>query len=238
MASRMVLDSRSDWHIWFWSVELIATGGRADVWIYIDPSKSEEQTPAVPTRPTEPQETANKEQSKAIFKSQWRIYKQRIKQYHDIKEELGKILLHILATVSKDNMIIIGNIDIDEKNTDAVYKILRALRARVAPSKCEEKARATNEYKLAFRYDKRVKVETWLLRWEIAYREAVRLNLPEVEGTRPIFEFLKTVEPLQPAHVAAARDHLYRWLDENPGKGAPPISRFLQMFRHANISIS
>ena len=222
--ARVILDKRSDWRTWLQNVKLVATGGKADVWTYIDPSKSEEEIPTVPTRPDMPEEPTGTEESNAIYKSQWRTYKTKLELYQEIREGLGKVQTHILTTVSKDNMIYCDGID-------TVHGLMRALRAALAPSRREEEERVITNYRLAMRYNKREKIEAWMLRWEKTYQEAVQLGLAEVQGTRPIYEFLTAIEPFHPAHAAAEKIHLETWLEDNPDKSAPAMSGILQRFR-------
>ena len=233
-STKLMLDKRSDWRRWIQSVELVATGGRADVWAYIDPSKAE--VPQAPVSPDIPSAPATPPAASAIatavattaatadLSEQWRHYKARLNQYEKAKEGLGRVQLHILTTVTKDNLVFINR-----KKT--VHKILLALKAGVAPSEREEQERVRYEYWLACRYNKKEKIETWLLRWEKTYQEAVRLDLPEVKGSLPIFDFLTAMEPYQSAHVAAERTYLDNFLEDFPEKEVPAMSRFLQRFR-------
>ena len=46
-------------------------------------------------------------------------------------------------------------------------------------------------------------IETWLDNWELVYSEAEEINLPEINGDRPLYDFLFTVKPLDAAFSAA-----------------------------------
>ena len=45
-------------------------------------------------------------------------------------------------------------------------------------------------------------IDTWLQRWEKTYADAVKIKMPEVQDEKPLYDFLLSIQELDPMFVA------------------------------------
>ena len=78
-----------------------------------------------------------------------------------------------------------------------------SLKDRFKPTDRARETQVTMAYQRLKRTPRSTDIETWLDNWELVYSEAEEINLPEINGDRPLYDFLFTVKPLDAAFSAA-----------------------------------
>ena len=123
-------------------------------------------------------------------------YKEDIKKLDRIKSDLKKLSDHILETVSRANLPYI------EGKTD-VRSMLIALRTRFKPTDYARKLEVGNKYNRLKSWTKRQPVEDWLQEWEFTINEGRKLQILEVDGLRPLFDFTTAIGAIDTGYASA-----------------------------------
>ena len=123
-------------------------------------------------------------------------YKEDVKKLDWIKSDLKKLSDHILETVSRANLPYI------EGKTD-VRSMLIALRTRFKPIDYAHKLEVGNKYNRLKSQTKRQPVEDWLQEWEFTINEGKKLQIPEVDGLRPLFDFTTAIRAIDSGYASA-----------------------------------
>ena len=77
---------------------------------------------------------------------------------------------------------------------------------------------------------KAMQIEEWLDKWERIYEEALEVQLPEVNGERPQFDFLLAIKQIDSSFSATnINDIENRLLEDRP---IPELDHFIQRFRN------
>ena len=178
-AKTVILDQPSDWKPWLFIVKTMADGG--DIWIYINPDlQTEPVIPIRPNRPTPQDVNVNKTTvveldpaERDIYKVLLSVYKEDLANTNKILDTIQAVRTHIVTTVSAKNITYI-----DDKDT--VYKMLIALKKRLAPTDYARKLEVIRKYNKLKTFTKRESIEKWLKDWEITYTDGTKLSIPEV----------------------------------------------------------
>jgi hypothetical protein len=123
-------------------------------------------------------------------------YKEDMKKLDRIESDLKKLSDHILETVSRANLPYI------EGKTD-VRSMLIALRTRFKPTDYARKLEVGNKYNRLKSWTKRQPVEDWLQEWEFTINEGKKLQIPEVDGLRPLFDFTAAIRAIDSGYASA-----------------------------------
>src|SRR5438045_3249893 len=83
-------------------------------------------------------------------------------------------------------------------NKESVYDKLAALKKRLAPTDRARKIELARTYQSLKRPPRQMPVERWLQQWEKIYTDAKKLELPEVQDDRPLYDFLLVIKSLEP----------------------------------------
>ena len=174
----------------------------------IDPAKSEQEIQVPPIKPVPPIPAEFHSGATgiahftphelALWQSAREYYKDELRDYEKVVNALNKVKVHIFTTISRRNIIVVDS----KKPT---HSILQALKSAIAPSLEMEKQKAIQDYSALKPWNKKEKIETWIRRWENTYREARYLNLPEVQGDKPLKDFLTGLSTYSEAYSYAAR---------------------------------
>ncbi|OCK97582.1 uncharacterized protein K441DRAFT_547678 [Cenococcum geophilum 1.58] len=105
------------------------------------------------------------------------------------KEEAALRFLrtYIISTTSRDyiDYAFDGN---------TVYDILVSLKQAIAPTDDARKVDLATQYSKMRKAPKSQNIEKWLREWEKVYKDYRKVNLPEVDGDRPVKDFVYAVE--------------------------------------------
>jgi hypothetical protein len=108
ISTTKILDTPPDWEAWFFIVKSMATGGRTDVWKYIDPNlPAKLAIPKLEDPPNANNFATLSADDKENFKFSYQLWKDRTARTSKTKELLESIQNHITKTVSIRNIIYI-----------------------------------------------------------------------------------------------------------------------------------
>jgi len=220
MSTTTILDDLTDWEPWFFIVKSMATGSRSDVWKYIDPGLPAE--PAIPELEDQPNADGYGTLSaddKEAFKFTYQLWKDRMTLTTKTREVLASIQTHITKTVSTLNIIYIHDYT-------TVWRMLVALKKRLAPTIRARELVVMNQYTKLKLYHKRDEPEQWLRLWEKTYSEAKKLNLPDVANDRATYDFLQAIYPLDATFASANEVHISK------AKEIPNVLDLIEEFRN------
>ena len=197
----VILDTTADWIPWLIIIQGKAT--HAKVWKYIDPDSSEPLALPDPQRPTPASVRTGATTIGELDMTQLTAfqildsyYKEDMKKLDRIESDLKKLSDHILETVSRANLPYI------EGKTD-VRSMLIALRTRFKPTDYARKLEVGNKYNRLKSWTKRQPVEDWLQEWEFTINEGKKLQIPEVDGLRPLFDFTTAIGAIDSGYASA-----------------------------------
>jgi hypothetical protein len=227
--STVILDRPADWHEWLFIVKNRALDH--DVEQLIDPDlATEPPRPTEPLKPT-PQDVKSdahgltdlNSQQIELFKLLRDEYKIDLAKYERKRTALTQIRQLIISTVSRTNLTYIL-----EKTTP--YQMLAALKLRIAPTDRARELETARQYQELKNAPKSQDTEVWLQRWEKVYTEAAKLNIPDVQKDRPIYEFLRTVKSIDSAFSSTHEILVDEKITEN--KPIPTIYELIAKFRN------
>jgi hypothetical protein len=206
-----MLTTGKDWDDWLARIKSKAVRGR--FWHYIDPEIPEPHIPDEPQRPTllaagiDDVTTSTSDQracyylARSEYKLEWKIW-----------DRLDTRLLDIANTIEATISRSYADVIID---CTTPWQMLTALRRVIAPNTTVREIEVLKKYKAACNGLNSANVDAWLLQWDKAYRDALRINLPETVGQRPLYAFLEAVELLDPTWAQAQRIFITKSVIQN-----------------------
>ena len=81
--------------------------------------------------------------------------------------------------------------------------MLIALRTKFKPTDYARKLEVGNKYNQLKSWTKRQPVEDWLQEWEFTINEGKKLQIPEVDGLRPLFDFTTAIGAIDSGYASA-----------------------------------
>jgi hypothetical protein len=202
MSSKPVVLVHSDsWEPFLFIVKTMASAGKRDVWKFIDPTLNMEPTlPTLADPPTATTIAAEKTtlveltaEERDTYKVLYQTWKDDNARISSQLEALGKIQDHIINNISVDNIKII-----QDKST--IYQMLVALKKHLAPTDRAKEYEITKRYAKLKSYNKSQPVEHWLDDWERTYSEGYIMGIPEVSGTRSLFDFAMAISSIDQSY--------------------------------------
>jgi hypothetical protein len=225
----IILNQPSDWIQWFFIIQDTAKTNK--VWQYIDPSKKKDKLPTLepPKRPTpadvRPMATSitQLEQDQfAIYNQLYTEYKDDLRIHQKQKQAINDISNYIVRTTSVAYLPLIDGLD-------TVYERLKALKKALAPTTSGRKHDVLNQYTALKAYNKKQSIEKWLNSWRNVYKLAEQLELPDVQGFRPHYDFVRAIKPISSSFAGALEVDLIR--KERKDKPAPSIIDLIKEFK-------
>lgn len=196
---KILLAKPGDWDAWISFVRTRATNSR--VWDLVNPDLTTKPISIV--EPIEPEFEIPDDSvlfdrlGYEAFKARKDAYKTKYAKYERQQKALSDLITFIQETITSHNIVYI------QKEEAHPWNILRALKKRLAPS---DEARSLD---IEQRYHKLCKgpgnqnVETWLDEWMATITEAKEHSVAEVNGTRPVRDFLMAIRPKEPTFADA-----------------------------------
>src|SRR4051812_33326379 len=195
--STVILEKPSDWDEWIFIVEQKAKS--ANIWNLVNPDLATE--PAQPREPSEPTPATVKPGATSIvgfsaeerdtYKLLFAGHKTQLAKYEKQRIALQDIQNHILSTLSRNNLSFI-------MDKETVYAKLTALKKRLAPTDRARKLELSQKYQALKKAPRQGPLDKWLQQWEKVYTDAKKLELPEVQDDRPLYDFLLAIKFLEP----------------------------------------
>lgn len=220
----VVLKTPDDWDQWIQKVKTKAIG--ADIWEYINPDTEKGNLPELsqPPLPMPKDVNPNKkhiyqldEDEKDDLKHHRQIHKINLARYLRQETAYKGFLAYIQENIS-------SNYFNCTMGLETPYEMLAALKQRIAPSDEARELELINKYnKLKKLFSKNQDLENWIQEWEDIYQKGKEIDLPEVQGKRPVYDFLNSVSSLDPefssfwrltTQTSSTPHTLYQILDE------------------------
>ncbi|KIM94232.1 hypothetical protein OIDMADRAFT_136538, partial [Oidiodendron maius Zn] len=207
----LTLEGEDNWFEWIETVKTVAK--KSDIWEYIDPEVEDSKLTKLEP-PVEPKlkdvyqrvtpesiETAQTELQitwKDLTTSEFQLYSFLTSQYqYKEKKYMAKKTLiedmrfQIQQSISKDHLIY-------TTNCLTTHDILVSLKRRFQPSTKIRERQLIREYQALKTFDYTTLVEPWLLRWDMVVRKCQKIDLPETQGSRPLFDFIEAIQGKYP----------------------------------------
>src|SRR6266705_3457663 len=93
---------------------------------------------------------------------------------------------------------------------DTVYERLQALKNALAPTTSGRKHDVLIQYTALKSYDTTQSMDKWLNSWRNIYKLAEQLELPDVQGFRPHYDFVRAIKPISSSFAGALEVDLIR----------------------------
>ncbi len=225
----VILDKPSDWHEWLFVIRnrALDTGIKH----LIDPDLATE--PPQLTEPTKPTPKDVKFEALGLtdlnsaqielFKILRDEYRIELVKYERKRVALTEIRQLIISTVTRTNLTYI-------LDSTTPYQMLTALKLRIAPTDRARELEATRQYRELQNAPNSQSTDVWLQRWEKMYTEAKKLDLPDVQKDRAIYDFLRTIKFIDSAFANIHEILLDEKITEN--KPIPTIFDLISKFRN------
>jgi len=104
---------------------------------------------------------------------------------------------------------------------DTVHERLQALKTALAPTTSGRKHDVLNQYTALKAYDTTQSIDKWLNSWRNIYKLAEQLKIPDVQGFRPHYDFIRAIKPISSSFAGALEVDLIR--KERKDEAAPSI---------------
>ena len=210
----ILLSESKDWDDWYEVIR--GTAVRKGVFHLIDVSKETASTAlSKPVRPTLTSAKAGATSFSELNASEQSYYKILLDEHKDNVREFEqqeKALNEIYALISDT---LARPLRTYTRDLDSPHDILRALRKRLEPTSFARKADLSKEYQALKQVDKHTNVDSWLMKWETTYTAAVKVNLPDIQGQQPIWDFLTAVKGIDKTWgISTASSIQMRLMDE------------------------
>ncbi len=225
----IILDKLSDWTLWFFIIQDTAKNNK--VWQYVDPSKKKDDLPKLepPNRPTPADVRPTATTISDLDQKQLTAYNQLYAKYKDDlrvhqkqEQAISNISDYIVRTTSIAYLPLINGLR-------TVHERLQVLKHALAPTTSGHKRDALVQYTALKTYNKRQNVDKWLNSWRNAYKLAEQLELPDVQGYRPHYDFIQAIRPIAPTFAGALEANLIR--REGKDKDPPSIIQLIEEFK-------
>jgi len=192
----VTLNGPSDWDEWLEVIKTLALAGK--VWDYIDPSKDE--VPALeeplPPQPKDVNDQVNTfGQLSQEEKEEYKLLRQDYKWQRDLYDRrdnaLASLRISIQSSVSRTYLhYTFGTADAREMVVE--------LQKRLQPTDQLRELNLSTKYQKLRKAPKAQDLDNWLRNWEKVYHECTKIDLPEVQGTRAVRDFLRAVSTIIP----------------------------------------
>ena len=225
----LILNQPSDWTQWFFIIQ--DTAKTNEVWQYIDPSLKKDKLPKLepPSRPTPRDVLPTATSIAKLDPNQLITYNQLYSEYKDDlrihqrqKQALNDISNYIVRTTSVAYLPLIDGLD-------TVYERLQALKKALAPTTSGRKHDVLMQYTALKAYDTTQSIDKWLNSWRNVYKLAEQLDLPDVQGFRPHYDFVRAIKPISSSFAGALEVDLIR--KERKEEEAPSIIDLIEEFK-------
>ena len=217
------LGSSKDWDAWLSVVRAKATG--YSIWSLIDPST--ETRPMGKTEPTEPdieaQAGADFNEKLARFKIASSKYKKALQDWKEQKDSMAKIISHIYDTTTVTNLSFIQTVEVHPWN------VLRALKARLAPSDSARSLELEQQYnRMTKGPSNRQNIDAWLDDYLKMLTLAKQAKIAEVTDSKRAYrDFLHSIEKTAPTFA-----EVYELQLETVTDHEAQLIALIDVFRH------
>ena len=149
-------------------------------------------------------------------------YKDDLRIHQKKEQAISDISNYVVRTTSKDYLPLIDGLD-------TVHERLQALKTALAPTTSGQKHDILNQYTALKAYNTTQNIDKWLNDWRNVYKLAEQLELPDVQGFRPHYDFVRAIKPISSSFAGALEVDLIR--KERKDEDAPSIIDLIEEFK-------
>ncbi|KAG6995781.1 hypothetical protein G7Y79_00042g078860 [Physcia stellaris] len=217
------LSSSKDWDAWLSVVRAKATG--YSIWDLIDPSK--DTRPTGKFEPVEPnldaQQGVDFTEKHARYKIALSKYKKELQDWKEQKDSMAKIIDHIYSTTTVTNLIFIQSVEIHP------WTVLRALKARLAPTDSARSLELEQEYnRLIKGPSNRQSIDVWIDDYLKMLALAKQAKIAEVTDSKRAYrDFLQAIDK-----TASTFAEVYLLQQDNVTNHETQLLTLIETFRH------
>lgn len=207
--SLVILHTKEDWDPW---IELIKTSAlKHDVWKFVDPTIQEQELPKLlePSRPkpnmvkraTTARPIIYLDDLSAAEKDEYislkEDYTRSVRRWDKQEEALGELRIKIQESIHITNITF-------TYDCEGPYQMLRNLSNHFSPTDEIRKQELLIEWReLQRKWTKGTDVSDWLHKWEYIYNKMLLHKMPDIEGIRPVLDFLNVVNTLDASFASS-----------------------------------
>ena len=203
-----------------------------EIWEFVNPSTGKESLPTLVEPPLPRPEDVNPahttltqltDEEKEEYQLLRFNYKRKITIYDRQKAALASLRTYIQETISSTLLIYTFDCTIP-------YNMLKTLRQCVAPTDRARQLEASLKYQHLRQGLSNQSLNSWLLQWEKAYTECQKLDLPDVQKDRAVYDFLQAISTIAPEFSSVWMVNLQTQADS--GKEIPDLHKIVELFRN------
>jgi hypothetical protein len=148
--------------------------------------------------------------------------KDDLRIYQKQKQAINGIGTYIVRSISVAYLPLIDGLD-------TVHERLQELKKALAPTTSGRKHDVLVQYTALKAYDTNQSMDKWLNNWRNIYKLAEQLELPDVQGYGPHYDFVRAIKPISSSFAGALEVNLIR--KERKNKAAPSIIDLIDEFK-------
>jgi hypothetical protein len=230
----IILIGEENWHDYIDGVETV--GRKSDIWDYINPNTPRLALPTLQA-PKEPQFedvhprtdddtdpiTLNDLNANQLGRFNFLISQFNIKEkkYYAKKALIDDMRYQIQQTVQVDHFVY-------TTGCETTYDILVNLKTRFEPSTTIRERQLIREYNALKKLDSTTQIEPWLMQWDVIVRKCQRIELPETQGSRSLFDFIESIQERFPTFFSIWQ---IRLIEEEDNTQTTQLFKLIQTFR-------
>jgi hypothetical protein len=227
----VILSSPAKWKQWLSIVR--AQCDAAEIWEYVDPSKSINDDSTKLHEPAElatPAAAASEATWTPYAKIEWTKLVRKDDELRAIwkrkQEAIRSLRIHIYKTIAEVYL----PFTVDNKDK-SVHKLLINLKNQIAPTDEVRRYELQALWAQQRTYPEASNIERWLQDWATYYKECVLLNLAEVTGERAQHDFLLAIRENSPEFSGYWRNELARRRRATPVQQPPGFLELVDDYR-------
>ena len=205
LRTTVMLIGRSNWDQWYLIIE--ATAKTHQIWDFVKP----EATVFEPEEPIEPTaQTINSSKTELgtldsretqLYTIMMARYEKEFTKYEQKMKALNGFTVRILESLSQAIVPYVYH-------CKSPNEMLVKLKQQFATTDKTREKEVLVRYREMCKPPSTKNLEQWLSKWEITHREALELQLPDVQGTRAVDDFVQALRNTDPAFYGYWTNHL------------------------------
>ena len=203
-----VLTGTADWDSWYTIIKGVAEGKL--IWEYINPETPQELCPTLiqPVKPVLADVNADAQAYTDLNTTERDAYKFLTQEYKSENDEY-KVLNTAIAGYKADILRSLSpSILLYIQNCKGTYDTLVKLCTQFAPTDRTWEQMVLAQYQKIKKVPRTKNLELWLHSWEKTYQDVLDIGLPDVQGNRPVKDFVRSLQDTDPSFHTYWTHHL------------------------------
>lgn len=213
--TKVILATPSDWREWYQLIK--SSAGYAKVWEYINPDTKPEDLPVLtePEFPTPATVKGNaatyaqlSKDEQEELKEMRKEYRRLFKIYEKKTDALYEISKNIQGSIDRSHLYLLED-KLEPRD------MLVSLRERLAPTEIVRERTLIAKYRKLQKITDDTDIDKWLRDWQTIFTQCKTANIPDVQGTRAVTDFLVAISKIDSSFADIQLDKV----DELESKG-------------------